>query len=140
MPAQAQQFSFMALGGGIFALIGLVICIYGAVASPPIAAPIRRYRYNEPIAAASSEANSVAPLNLDDNILIICPNCNYRMSQNVKFCPECGLGVRQVKSELSTRAGAQEKILLICPKCNKRVAADMKFCSECGANLSQKAN
>lgn len=137
--AQAQQFSLMALGGGIFALVGLVVCIYGAVASPSVAVPIKRYQYNETARVASPEPNSVAPSNLDENTLVICPNCNYRMPQNVKFCPECGSDVRQAKSELLTTTGAQEKVLLICPNCNKRVPADTKFCPECGANLSPKA-
>ena len=46
-----------------------------------------------------------------------CPSCNVEISDNAKFCPECG-----------------EKIIRksVCPECGTEVAPGAKFCAECG--------
>lgn len=56
-----------------------------------------------------------------------CSQCGVNITENCKFCPECG-----AKIELPL---AENEI--ICPNCHARVAKG-KFCSECGTPLIKK--
>lgn len=49
-----------------------------------------------------------------------CPYCNAKVSQNAKFCQECGQKLPVKK---------------FCSECGKEVSDNAKFCSDCGAKL-----
>ena len=58
----------------------------------------------------------------------ICPKCNFKVEEDQKFCPECGVNF------------SSEEVIIdedICPKCNFKVEEDQKFCPECGTGLNR---
>lgn len=57
---------------------------------------------------------------------ITCPNCNSEVSENAKFCSECG-----TKIEILNEGE------MLCPACGKKTAKG-KFCMECGSPLIAK--
>lgn len=57
---------------------------------------------------------------------VTCPNCNSEVSENSKFCLECGTKI-EVFAENE----------MICPSCGKKINKG-KFCMECGASLVSK--
>jgi hypothetical protein len=48
-----------------------------------------------------------------------CPNCNSKISANVKFCPDCGIKIEIPKP-------------MVCEECSSSLVAGAKFCPECG--------
>ncbi len=50
---------------------------------------------------------------------LICPGCNKSIKANTKFCPHCGLQMKQPT----------------CPACQTQVKARAKFCPNCGHSL-----
>ena len=58
----------------------------------------------------------------------ICPKCNFKLEEDQKFCPECGVNF------------SSEEVIIdedICPKCNFKLEEDQKFCPECGTDLNR---
>ena len=58
----------------------------------------------------------------------ICPKCKFKVEEDQKFCPECGVNF-----------SSEEEIIDedICPECKFKVKEDQKFCPECGADLNR---
>ena len=58
----------------------------------------------------------------------ICPKCKFKVEEDQKFCPECGVNF-----------SSEEEIIDedICPECKFKVKEDQKFCTECGADLNR---
>ncbi|MBO5721873.1 MAG: SPFH domain-containing protein [Lentisphaeria bacterium] len=56
-----------------------------------------------------------------------CSQCGVNITENCKFCPECGAKIEPPLAENE----------IICPNCHARVAKG-KFCSECGTPLIKK--
>ena len=48
-----------------------------------------------------------------------CPNCNKEVTDDTKFCPECGCKLAKN----------------VCPKCGNEIEANTKFCPECGEKI-----
>ncbi len=49
-----------------------------------------------------------------------CPNCQFALPQDAKFCPQCG--------EPAIKVGE-------CPQCRAHITPGEKFCAQCGAKL-----
>jgi predicted RNA-binding Zn-ribbon protein involved in translation (DUF1610 family) len=49
-----------------------------------------------------------------------CPNCNTALTENSKFCPECGEKIVQEKH---------------CTHCGEKLSSGIKFCPECGTKV-----
>ena len=47
-----------------------------------------------------------------------CPHCSAAVSENAKFCPECG-----------------KSLMRACPACGAALSATVKFCPECGQKI-----
>lgn len=54
-----------------------------------------------------------------------CSNCGAQITNNAKFCPECGEKIETKTNNL-------------CPKCGNEIEADEEFCSKCGEGLKPK--
>ncbi|MBR1688553.1 MAG: zinc ribbon domain-containing protein [Prevotella sp.] len=54
-----------------------------------------------------------------------CLNCNAEISDNAKFCPECGSKVERVSH---------------CSQCGTELASGAKFCPECGTPVNAGAS
>lgn len=57
-------------------------------------------------------------LDPDDQIELICPNCDKKVQPDWKFCPEC-----------------VHPLPLACPRCGEKVQPDWKVCPHCTARL-----
>lgn len=55
-----------------------------------------------------------------------CPKCATIISENDKFCTECG-------SQIVVN---QEDAGIKCPECSAILTGDQKFCTECGSEIS----
>lgn len=74
---------------------------------------------------------------------IACPKCGASVSENAKFCPECGSAMGNVcpKCGASVKQGAKfccecgSRLVGACPKCGAEVSPGSKFCPECGEKL-----
>ncbi|MDL2292191.1 SPFH domain-containing protein [Acholeplasma sp. OttesenSCG-928-E16] len=72
-----------------------------------------------------------------------CAHCGAQLSENSKFCPECGkpTGSTCPKCKASVAEGAKfcpecgESLRRRCPKCGADIAEGAKFCPECGEKL-----
>ena len=62
---------------------------------------------------------------------IICSSCNAEVSNETKFCTECGKPI-EIVSENDENPSDQK---ITCPKCNAEVSAGIKFCEECGTKI-----
>lgn len=60
---------------------------------------------------------------------LICLTCKAEIEENMKFCPNCGANVEELKKAEK----AQETNR--CLKCGKEVPTGTKFCPSCGTNL-----
>lgn len=49
-----------------------------------------------------------------------CPQCNAKLTQDDKFCTECGAKLETITN---------------CPKCSAPIQEGSKFCTECGTNV-----
>lgn len=58
---------------------------------------------------------------------MFCGNCGSPISENAKFCPNCG--AKQASMTAEPR----------CPVCGAEVKASDRFCQECGSMLAQQA-
>ncbi|WP_024546547.1 zinc ribbon domain-containing protein [Picosynechococcus sp. NKBG15041c] len=56
-----------------------------------------------------------------------CPQCHHPLSQNSRFCPNCGAVVTANAAPVDQTAA--------CPKCGHPSRPGAKFCSHCGTNL-----
>ena len=54
----------------------------------------------------------------------ICKQCNIEYTDNIKFCPECGTKLENVRNT--------------CPNCGTEYNEGQKFCSECGNGLTSE--
>lgn len=76
-----------------------------------------------------------------------CPKCGKQVSDNQKFCPECGAELHKtntiscihcgaeigIKSKFCPECGKPQQTN--CPKCNAEIQGTPKFCPECGNKL-----
>lgn len=53
-----------------------------------------------------------------------CPNCNAKIGESIKFCPECGYNTQGAPKSIS------------CPNCGCSLTPGAKFCPECGKKIS----
>ena len=62
----------------------------------------------------------------DNKENIECPKCSTEISQDSKFCPECGIELER-----------KEEVVYQCPKCSTEISQDSKFCPECGIEFEK---
>ena len=84
----------------------------------------------------------------EPQVKVKCPHCGALVSENAKFCKECGKAIAPAGTVPCPKCGAQiakdakfckecgAPTKLKCPKCGKELAADARFCRECGAAVS----
>ena len=63
-----------------------------------------------------------------DSKNVICKNCGEQLSENTKFCPNCG--TKNTSQELEVKKNK------FCSECGSKVAIGAKFCPECGAKIN----
>ena len=67
------------------ALVGFVVCLHGAVASPKVSVPYG------PSQAPYKPVSTPNPLvSTPNQPKRSCPNCGAQLSADAKFCPDCG--------------------------------------------------
>ncbi|MCR5621325.1 MAG: zinc ribbon domain-containing protein [Treponema sp.] len=62
-----------------------------------------------------------------------CANCGAEVIGEHRFCPQCGVNLKEA-AEQNTSAPAQQERR--CPSCGSIVQANSVFCPDCGASLS----
>ena len=62
----------------------------------------------------------------------ICPKCKFKVEEDQKFCPECGVNFSSEEEIIDEDIDED-----ICPECKFKVKEDQKFCPECGADLNR---
>lgn len=63
-----------------------------------------------------------------------CPKCKKEISDNSKFCSNCGTNIKEYLEKLEN-----EKYIK-CPNCDKKIEKDAKFCKYCGKKILNKEN
>lgn len=58
-----------------------------------------------------------------------CPKCKQEVSDNSKFCSNCGTNIKEYLEKLEN-----EKYIK-CPNCSKNIEKDAKFCKYCGEKI-----
>ena len=78
---------------------------------------------------------------------IQCSNCGASMTEQTKFCPECGNRYNPCsKCKADIPDGAKvcpecgTKVPVPCPKCGHLLSGNSKFCPECGQSLVKKCS
>ena len=73
---------------------------------------------------------------------MFCPECGEEISDNSKYCKECGAEMKNYeisKSDINVSANElldNKKEEVKCPKCGTQNPLDSKFCEECGNTLN----
>ena len=62
---------------------------------------------------------------------MLCPKCNHEISDNAKFCSECGTNIKEYLEKLE-----KEKYIK-CPNCAKKIEKDASFCKYCGNKIQE---
>lgn len=63
---------------------------------------------------------------------MLCPKCNHEISDNSKFCSECGTNIIEYLWKLE-----KEKYIK-CPNCNRKIEKDTTFCKYCGNKIEKE--
>lgn len=63
-----------------------------------------------------------------------CPKCKEEISDNSKFCSNCGTNIKEYLEKL------EEENYIKCPNCDKKIEKDAKFCKYCGYDILNKEN
>ena len=63
---------------------------------------------------------------------MLCPKCNHEISDNAKFCSECGTNIKEYLEKLE-----KEKYIK-CPNCAKKIEKDASFCKYCGNKIQEE--
>lgn len=63
-----------------------------------------------------------------------CPKCKEEISDNSKFCSNCGTNIEEYLEKL------EEENYIKCPNCGKKIEKDAKFCKYCGKKILNKEN
>ncbi len=77
---------------------------------------------------------------------MFCPECGEEISDNSKYCKECGAEMKNYeisKSDINVSANElldNKKEEVKCPKCGTQNPLDSKFCEECGNTLNSIDN
>ncbi len=76
------------------------------------------------------EFESRCPLHLKRKGLYMqCPKCKEEISDNSKFCSNCGTNIKEYLEKL------EDEKYIKCPNCDKKIEKDAKFCKYCGHNI-----
>lgn len=111
--AYAEGIGNMTVNGG--GVVGDIVGLGVGVAAAGAVAP----QLGEMFKGATPSANATSATGKK------CAKCGAALSDNAKFCPECGEKV----------APALPDNMIVCPSCGKEVASGAKFCPECGEKL-----
>ena len=63
---------------------------------------------------------------------MLCPKCNHEISDNSKFCSDCGTNIIEYLWEL------EKGKYIKCPNCSKKVEKDATFCKYCGNKIEKE--
>ena len=100
--AQAQTYEAVTIVGGVLALIGFVVCIYGAAASEPTTLQGSRYGYTSVARPSPPRYSRAIPKQASSTqasgLMKSCPACNKTISSDNNFCPFCATDLRMQKA------------------------------------------
>lgn len=65
---------------------------------------------------------------------MICKNCGKEISDQSKFCPQCGTPVKQPENILKSQ---NEQISPVCAGCGQPLKPGSKFCFKCGLKVGE---
>lgn len=75
---------------------------------------------------ASSMNNTAAHANNQSNTFP-CPKCGFELSEDIKFCPGCGLKVEIPQNQNN-----------FCTNCGAKIMPDATFCHQCGQTIAHE--
>lgn len=88
--------------------------------------PDKRRKYDNFLSAQDSKAHSGG--DYGRNGLIVCHNCNMKLSKEAKFCTNCGSKVKLIIEDI------------ICSSCRKNKSSKDNFCPHCGYSSNNQVN
>jgi len=104
-------------GGTVSDIMGLGI---GMAAAGAMSGPMSEMFKGFANISATPEDNTVQPA---QSASIVCSQCGHMISEQAKFCPECG-------NKIEVKAADE----VFCPNCGQKTKRG-KFCMECGSKL-----
>ena len=68
-----------------------------------------------------------------------CPSCGEMIVGEHRFCPNCGVNIKEAVQKLAEKADASETkpIERKCTQCGAVLAPTVKFCPDCGAKVEE---
>jgi uncharacterized RDD family membrane protein YckC len=68
-------------------------------------------------------------------LVLKCPNCDFEIQDEAKFCSNCGSSIEQSKIKEAETAKVEELKPLYCRNCGTQLVAGAIFCSSCGTSV-----
>lgn len=72
-----------------------------------------------------------------------CVNCGYEISEDTRFCPQCGTPCRETVYDKTVKTEYEDDGInsgsIVCPTCGGEIILEDTFCSKCGARVSNFA-
>ena len=62
-----------------------------------------------------------------------CPSCGAEVIGEHRFCPQCGVNLKEAAEEKKAASQQQERR---CPSCGSVIQQNARFCPDCGASLA----
>ena len=68
--------------------------------------------------------------------MVKCSQCNAEISENVKFCPNCGTNVNKSSTSESENHVNSTNITKFCQNCGSKIDINAQICPNCGFRVA----